>query len=158
MSSFLHVRTLSISVAANDSLTSPPAEQAFHNLFASSLGCRDRSGGARSRPNGRQQHGGSSDQEVAGGSDPERRIDADGNAGCNGKASGEDSAAPLMPQNHGVGVVLIAETNRMPVGKPKPIRRPAGARTRTQTPARMRRSAASRSTRSGGNQSGNANK
>jgi len=92
----------------------------FHNLFASSLGCRDRSGGARSRPNGRQQHGGSSDQEVAGGSDPERRIDADGNAGCNGKASGEDSAAPLMPQNHGVGVVLIAETNRMPVGNRSP--------------------------------------
>src|SRR5882762_7613966 len=34
-------------------------------------------------------------------------------------------AAPLMPQNHGVGPVLIAETNRMPVGNPKPIRKPA---------------------------------
>jgi hypothetical protein len=32
-----------------------------------------------------------------------------------------------MPQNHGVGPVLITETNRMPVGNPKPIRKPAGA-------------------------------
>src|SRR3954447_23227445 len=50
-------------------------------------------------------------------------------------------AAPLMPQNHGVGPLLIADTKRMPVGNPKPIRKPAGASTRTQKPARTRRSA-----------------
>jgi hypothetical protein len=33
-------------------------------------------------------------------------------------------AAPLMPQNHGVGPVLMAETRRMPVGNPKPRQRP----------------------------------
>ena len=44
-------------------------------------------------------------------------------------------APPLMPQNQGMGLVVIVETNRMPVGNPKPIRKPAGARTRTQRPA-----------------------
>ena len=27
-----------------------------------------------------------------------------------------------MPQNQGMGLALIVETNRMPVGNPKPIR------------------------------------
>ena len=58
-------------------------------------------------------------------------------------------APPLMPQNQGIGQLLIVETNRMPVGNPKPIRKPAGARTRTQRPARTRRFAPSRSTKSG---------
>ena len=37
-------------------------------------------------------------------------------------------AALLMPQNQGMGPVLVVETNRMPVGNPKPISKPAGAR------------------------------
>src|SRR5215472_13252341 len=66
-------------------------------------------------------------------------------------------AAPLMPQNHGVGVVLIAETSRMPVGNPNPIRKPAGATTRTHKPARTRRAVPSSSTSSPGSQNGKAN-
>ena len=66
--------------------------------------------------------------------------------------------APLIPQNQGVGPVLMAETRRMPVGNPKPIRKPAGARTRTQRPARTKRPAPSRPARSGGSQNGNADR
>ena len=40
---------------------------------------------------GHQQHGGSGDQKIAGGSDPERRIDAEGNAGNNGNARSENA-------------------------------------------------------------------
>ena len=65
-------------------------------------------------------------------------------------------AAPLTPQNQGVGPVLIALASRMPVGKPKPISRPAGARARTQSPARTGRSAPSYWASSGGNQKGRA--
>ena len=53
-------------------------------------------------------------------------------------------APPLMPQKQGMGPALIVETSRMPVGNPKPIRKPAGASTRTQRPARTTRSAPSR--------------
>ena len=38
-------------------------------------------------------------------------------------------AAPLMPQNQGVGFLSIADTSRIPVGNPKPMRKPAGERT-----------------------------
>lgn len=36
-------------------------------------------------------------------------------------------AAPLTPQNQGVGLRSIAEMSRIPVGKPKPSNKPAGA-------------------------------
>ena len=52
-------------------------------------------------------------------------------------------AAPLMPQNQGVGRRLICATSRIPVGKPKPIRNPAGARIATASAARSARSAPS---------------
>jgi hypothetical protein len=64
-------------------------------------------------------------------------------------------AAPLMPQNQGMGPALIVETNHMPVGNAKPIRKPAGANTRTQRPARTTRSAPSRPNTIG-DQNGNA--
>lgn len=35
--------------------------------------------------------------------------------------------APLTPQNHGVGFRSTAVTRRIPVGKAKPMRMPAGA-------------------------------
>ena len=48
-------------------------------------------GAMGSRAGEYQQHGGNDDQEIAGGSDPERRIDAEGNAGDNGNARSEDA-------------------------------------------------------------------
>ena len=42
-----------------------------------------------------QQHCGSGDQEIAGGSDPERRIDAEGNAGDNSNARSENAGSAV---------------------------------------------------------------
>ena len=53
-------------------------------------------------------------------------------------------AAPLMPQNQGVGRRSTFETKRIPVGKPNPMKKPAGVSTRTANPARIKRSALSR--------------
>ena len=57
-------------------------------------------------PSEHQQHGGSGDQEVAGGSDPERRIDAEGNAGDNGNARSENActAVDAPEPGHGAGI------------------------------------------------------
>src|SRR5258707_3785518 len=110
---------------------SPASEMsAFNNTRAFSSRCAglfpfriSASSCSRSRAGEYQQHGGTGDQEIAGGSDPECRVDAEGNAGDNGNARSENACRPLMPQNHGVGPVLIAETKRMPVG----IRSPLGS-------------------------------
>ena len=45
-------------------------------------------------------------------------------------------AAPLMPQNQGVGLASTAEINRIPVGKPNPSNKPAGAIIATVNAAR----------------------
>src|SRR5467141_855700 len=50
---------------------------------------------AGSRAGEYQQHGGSGDQEIAGGSDPECRVDAEGNAGDNGNARGENACSAV---------------------------------------------------------------
>ena len=42
-------------------------------------------------------------------------------------------AAPLIPQNHGVGLTSMDETKRIPVGKPKPNEIPPGAISATQS-------------------------
>ena len=104
-----------------------------------------------------QQYGWSGDRQVAGSSDPERCIDAERNAGDTAMLAARTPAPPMMPQNQGMGPALIVKTNRMPVGNPKPIRKPAGATTRTQRPARTMRSAPSRPNTIG-SQNGNANK
>ena len=53
-------------------------------------------------------------------------------------------AAPLIPQNQGVGLQSMAETKRMPVGKANPIKSPAGAMTAMQTAALVKRFALSK--------------
>ena len=65
------------------------------------------------RAGGYQQHGGSGDQEIAGGSDPEHRVDAKGNAGDNGNARSENACSTVDAQNHGVEPVLIASIKRL---------------------------------------------
>src|SRR5947209_16754760 len=50
---------------------------------------------AGSRAGEYQQHGGSGDQEIAGGSDPECRVDAEGNAGDNGNARSENACSAV---------------------------------------------------------------
>jgi hypothetical protein len=65
-------------------------------------------------------------------------------------------AAPFIPQNQGVGVRSTLLMKRMPVGKPKPIRTPAGAITTTQSGARTMRAALSKTWSAVGNQRGSA--
>ena len=47
-------------------------------------------------------------------------------------------AAPLIAQNQGVGRGSIALTNRIPVGKPNPNKRPSGAIMKIAAMARTR--------------------
>src|ERR1700687_1846361 len=53
-----------------------------------------------------QQYGWSGDQEIAGSSDPERRIDAEGNTGDQGNTRGENacSAVDAPEPGHGAGI------------------------------------------------------
>ena len=51
-------------------------------------------------------------------------------------------AAPLIPQNQGVGWGSMASTSRMPVGKAKPSRKPKGMMTAMEMMIRMRRTSA----------------
>ena len=59
-----------------------------------------------SRASEHQQYGRSGDQEIAGGSDPERRIDAEGNTGDQGNTRGENacSAVDAPEPGHGAGI------------------------------------------------------
>src|SRR3954462_11126305 len=50
---------------------------------------------SRSRAGEYQQYIGSGDQEIAGGSDPECRVDAEGNAGDNGNARSENACSAV---------------------------------------------------------------
>ena len=52
-------------------------------------------------------------------------------------------AAPLIPQNQGVGLGSIAEISRIPVGNPKPSNKPAGAIVMTHNMALVNRLALS---------------
>jgi hypothetical protein len=54
-------------------------------------------GAVGSRAGEYQQHGGNDDQEIIGGSDPERRVDAEGNAGDNGNARSKDACGSVDP-------------------------------------------------------------
>ena len=65
------------------------------DTFAAWLGGSDRRWRGGLRGGEYQQYGGSGDQEVAGGSDPERRVDAEGNAGDDGNARGEDACGSV---------------------------------------------------------------
>jgi hypothetical protein len=53
----------------------------------------------RRRAGEHQQNGRSGDQEVAGGSDPERRIDAEGNTGDHGNTRGENARSAVDAPN-----------------------------------------------------------
>jgi len=68
-------------------------------------------------------------------------------------------AAPLTPHNHGVSRASSRVMSRMPVGKPKPISRPAGNMTATLASARHSSVAvASEDCRRAGSHSGSSNR
>src|SRR5262249_35273661 len=63
-------------------------------------------GAVGSRAGEYQQHGGNDAQEIAGGPDPERRVDAEGNAGDNGNARSKDACGSVDPPEPGRGTGL----------------------------------------------------
>jgi hypothetical protein len=119
-------------------------------IFFIALGHRHR------RASKHQQNGWSGHQEIAGGSDPERRIDAEGNTGDHGNTRGENtgSAVDAPEPGHGAG---IDRGDQSHAGRKSKTHQQACRRQDkdTQRPARTRRSAPSRSNRSG-RQNGNA--
>ena len=56
-----------------------------------------------SRAGEHQQNGWSGDQEIAGSSDPERRIDAEGNTGDQGNTRGENACTAVDAPEPGPG-------------------------------------------------------
>ena len=73
------------------------------------------------------------------------------------KMEARTPAAPLIPQNHGVGFLSIREISRIPVGKANPINNPAGAIVNTQIEALTINLALSKLRNTSGNQSGKVN-